>query len=60
MCADAENPSRTGPDKIEVTPAMSLAGAKVVVSYYPQSLDWLPCDIATEVYRAMRDAACPE
>ena len=42
--------------EIKVTAAMAEAGARVIITYHPQSLDWLTRDIATEVYRAMRAA----
>ena len=41
-------------DEIEVTPEMAKAGARVLIDYHPQIMDWLTLYIATEIYRAMR------
>ena len=55
----ADRPVSEPTEEIEVTPEMALAGARVLVTYHPQRLDWLTKDIATEIYRAMHICAGP-
>lgn len=45
------------PDVIEITPEMETAGAKVICDWHPQAMDWVPRQIASEVFQAMLAAA---